>query len=71
LNDTGFGLDAMNYHSRNPDYSVIAGKGLTTSDPVTGRSTGYYFIDYPEDIRLYGLSFQTNIGSTSSGCTLS
>ncbi|MGG1968366.1 DUF1302 family protein [Pseudomonas aeruginosa] len=39
--------------------------------PVTGRSTGYYFIDYPEDIRLYGLSFQTNIGSTSVAGELS
>ena len=47
LNDTEFGLYAMNYHSRNPYYSVIAGNGLATSDPVTGRSTGYYFIDYP------------------------
>ncbi|MCR1765103.1 DUF1302 domain-containing protein, partial [Pseudomonas aeruginosa] len=62
---------AMNYHSRNPYYSVIAGNGLATSDPVTGRSTGYYFIDYPEDIRLYGLSFQTNIGSTSVAGELS
>ncbi|HBP5216438.1 TPA: EamA family transporter RarD [Pseudomonas aeruginosa] len=71
LNDTEFGLYAMNYHSRNPYYSVIAGNGLATSDPVTGRSTGYYFIDYPEDIRLYGLSFQTNIGSTSVAGELS
>ncbi len=26
-----------------------------------------YFIDYPEDIRLYGLSFQTNVGGTALG----
>ncbi|MCY1404324.1 hypothetical protein D9M71_195300 [compost metagenome] len=26
-----------------------------------------YFVDYPEDIRLYGLSFQTNVGGTSLG----
>ena len=50
---------------------MIAGNGLATSDPVTGRSTGYCFIDYPEDIRLYGLSFQTNIGSTSVAGELS
>ncbi|MEG1039213.1 MAG: DUF1302 domain-containing protein [Pseudomonas sp.] len=26
-----------------------------------------YFVDYPEDIRLYGLSFQTTLGATSVG----
>ncbi|MNJ28347.1 hypothetical protein D3C77_228800 [compost metagenome] len=26
-----------------------------------------YFVDYPEDIRLYGVSFQTTLGATSVG----
>ncbi|EPA96030.1 Protein of unknown function (DUF1302) [Pseudomonas sp. G5(2012)] len=30
-----------------------------------------YFVDYPEDIRLYGLSFQTTLGETSVGGELS
>ncbi|MDT4804417.1 hypothetical protein FQZ97_371920 [compost metagenome] len=30
-----------------------------------------YFVDYPEDIRLYGLSFQTTLGATAVGGELS
>jgi hypothetical protein len=52
LNDTEFGLYALNYHSRGPVFS-------TTLAPST------YYIEYPEDIRLYGLSFQTNVGGTA------
>jgi hypothetical protein len=52
LNNTEFGLYALNYHSRNPVFS-------TTLAPST------YFIEYPEDIRLYGMSFQTNVGGTA------
>ncbi|SDH64229.1 DUF1302 domain-containing protein [Pseudomonas panipatensis] len=65
LNDTEFGAYMMNYHSRNPIFSTIAGKGLATANANTGAATAQYFIEYPEDIRLYGLSFQTNLGSTS------
>ncbi|MDF3936806.1 DUF1302 domain-containing protein [Pseudomonas citronellolis] len=65
LNDTEFGAYVMNYHSRNPIFSTIAGRGVATADPTTGAATAQYFIEYPEDIRLYGLSFQTNLGSTS------
>ncbi|KAF1052277.1 MAG: hypothetical protein GAK43_02020 [Stenotrophomonas maltophilia] len=63
LNDTEFGAYVMNYHSRNPIYGVITGNG--TANATTGANSAQYFIEYPEDIRLYGLSFQTNIGSTS------
>ena len=78
LNQTEFGLFAMNYHSRNPVYS-------TSTTGVPGAAFGFnnktgtfdvpaelgvglpasYYIEYPEDIRLYGLSFQTNLGGMS------
>jgi hypothetical protein len=54
LNDTEFGLFFMNYHSRLPLASGIA---VTTTSPTSGR----YFIEYPEDIRMYGLSFNTTL----------
>ena len=63
LNDTEFGFYAMNYHSRAPVYSNIQG-------PRTGLGgfsggAGYFF-EYPEDIRLYGVSFATNIAATGT-----
>ena len=68
LNDTEFGLYAMNYHMRTPNLSGVAGNFLTTFDPgqlVPGLDgtvgAGGYFLEYPEDVRLYGVSFQTNI----------
>ncbi|QJD59196.1 DUF1302 domain-containing protein [Pseudomonas sp. gcc21] len=68
LNDTEFGLYAMNYHMRTPSFSGVAGNFLATSDPaelVPGLDgtvgAGGYFLEYPEDVRLYGVSFQTNI----------
>ncbi|MNF36333.1 hypothetical protein D3C84_172210 [compost metagenome] len=65
LNDTEFGAYAMNYHSRSPYLSInqmtSAAGGLASARSVR------YFVDYPEDIRLYGLSFQTNLGGTSLG----
>ncbi len=58
LNNTEFGLYAMNYHSRSPNGSFQI---TTNGAPQTAR----YFLEYPEDIRLYGLSFQTTLGATS------
>ncbi|PKM28958.1 MAG: DUF1302 domain-containing protein [Gammaproteobacteria bacterium HGW-Gammaproteobacteria-11] len=68
LNDTEFGLYAMNYHSRTPTFNGVAGNFLAGFDPTelvsgingTVGASGYFF-KYPEDIRLYGVSFQTNI----------
>lgn len=71
LNDTEFGLYAMNYHSRVPAFSVVRGydtviPGVPGVDGVSGPAG--YFLEYPEDIRLYGLSFQTSVaGSTLAG----
>jgi hypothetical protein len=64
LNDTEFGLYALNYHSRGPVFSTIR---TTTPSPafIPGAPNARYFVEYPEDIRLYGLSFQTNVGGTA------
>ena len=72
LNDTELGLYAMNYHSRNPFLSTVrtTGPGRPASALNVPRNASY-FIDYPEDIRLYGVSFQTNVAGTSLGGELS
>ncbi len=54
LNDTEFGLYYLNYHSRLP---LLSGRAITTSSPNSGR----YFVEYPEDIHLYGLSWNTTL----------
>ncbi len=63
LNNTEFGLYYLNYHSRLPLISGYAlgqpGVGLG----VTSPSSGSYFTEFPEDIDLYGLSFNTTINS--------
>jgi len=55
LGETEFGFYYLRYHSRLP---FVSGTSITTSSPTSGR----YFIEYPEDINLYGLSWNTNIG---------
>ena len=57
LNDMDAALYAATYHSRLPLYSGTsrAGAGLT---PAT---TANYFVEYPKDIRMVGLSFNTTI----------
>lgn len=54
MNDTEFGLYYLNYHSRLP---MISGIALTNPSP----SSGSYFVEYPEDIALFGLSFNTTL----------
>ncbi|HBO3911211.1 TPA: DUF1302 domain-containing protein [Pseudomonas aeruginosa] len=70
LNDTEIGLYAMNLHSRLPAYSL----NNTTVDPsdpafdpglIGNSQSASYFLEYPEDMRLYGLSFQTTLGATA------
>lgn len=74
LNDSEFGFYAMNYHSRAPIYSNTFGGVLTGQGPagiVTGMNGALggagYFFEYPEDIRLYGVSFQTSVSGVSLG----
>ena len=65
LNNTEFGIYYMNYHSRIPFLSGI--KGTVTSaitatplaGPVGHTGTANYFVQYPENIRLMGASFNT------------
>lgn len=78
LNDTEFGFFHMNYHSRTPVYSNIRGYGLAglmqgrTVAGLDGASgQGGYFLDYPENIRLYGVSFQTDVAGASVAGELS
>ncbi len=63
LNNTEFGLYYLNYHSRLPLISGFAlgqpGVGLGPTSP----SSGSYFTEFPEDIDLLGLSFNTTINS--------
>ncbi|MDQ3027533.1 MAG: DUF1302 domain-containing protein [Pseudomonadota bacterium] len=74
LNNTEFGVYFLNYHSRIPLFSGIKGtssSALTGTPFLTpicataalralcATGTANYFAEYPEDIRLYGLSFST------------
>ncbi|WP_166365630.1 DUF1302 domain-containing protein [Pseudomonas akapageensis] len=64
LNDTEFGAYALNYHSRGPVFSTI--RTTTPSAAlIPGAPNAHYFVEYPEDIRLYGVSFQTNVEGTA------
>ena len=76
LNDSEFGFYAMNYHSRTPIYSNKAGKLVTGGGAPTEGIDGLlggagYFFEYPEDIRLYGMSFQTSVAGASVGGEIS
>lgn len=59
LNDTELGFYFLNYHSRLP---LLSGISVTSQSPSSGR----FFVEYPEDIRLYGLSFNTTLGVETS-----
>lgn len=65
LNDTEFGLFFVNYHSRLPIINARTGTAAAAAgvDPQ-GRKyaqTASYFLSYPEDIKLYGISFNTQL----------
>jgi len=66
LNDTEFGFYHIKYHSRLPVINAIsATPNGTTSPPLNNPSIpATYFISYPEDINLFGASFNTQIGTT-------
>src|SRR5690554_3864036 len=76
LNNTEFGFYALNYHSRGPVYSNIKGglalAGQQTVPGIDGtQGAGGYFFEHFEDIRLYGISFGTDIGGMSVAGELS
>jgi len=60
LNDTEFGFYHLNYHSRLP---LLSGRAVTTTSP----SSGAVIVEYPEDINLYGVSFNTTVSGWSLG----
>lgn len=74
LNNTEFGVYYMNYHSRIPLFSGIKGtaSSILTGGPLVApicaqaalrglchTGTATYFAEFPEDIKLFGLSFNT------------
>jgi hypothetical protein len=75
--DTEFGAYFINYHSRTPVFSATAAPQSTFDlaplvgplAPLLVAGQSKYFIEYPEDIRLYGLSFATTLptGTAWSG----
>ncbi|HSW14823.1 MAG TPA: DUF1302 domain-containing protein [Solimonas sp.] len=60
LRDMDLAAYAMNYHSRLPLFS-----GTSRNSSVSPASSANYFVEYPEDIQLYGMSFNTTIGDWS------
>jgi Protein of unknown function (DUF1302) len=56
LNDMDLSLYTANYHSRLPVLS-----GTSRTGPTTSADEATYFVEYPEDIQLYGLSFNTTV----------
>lgn len=53
LNETEFGLYYIHYHNRTP--LISATRATTTGSPPTAT----YFTEYPDDIDLFGASFNT------------
>jgi len=56
MNGTEFGFYYLKYHSRLP---LISGSAVTSTDFTTGK----YWTEYPEGIDLWGVSFNSNIGT--------
>ena len=56
MNSTEFGFYFLNYHSRLP---LASGTAITTQAPTSAN----YYMEYPEDINLWGISFNSNIGT--------
>ncbi len=64
LNDTEFGFYHIKYHSRLPIINAISGTSVGAAPFNNPAGPATYFISYPEDIRLFGASFNTQIGTT-------
>lgn len=58
LNQTEFGFYAMNYHSRLP---LLSGRAATTILPAPAANSAALIVEYPEDIHLFGVSFNTTL----------
>lgn len=73
LGGTEFGLFYVNYHSRVPIINAVTGQFGSILPPGTPgvvppglnyAASARYFQSYPEDIKLLGLSFNTQLGRT-------
>lgn len=58
LNQTEFGFYAMNYHSRVP---LLSGKAASVILPAPAANSAALIVEYPEDIHLFGISFNTTL----------
>ena len=56
LNDMDLSLYAARYNSRLPVLS-----GTSRNGPIDPASDANYFVEYPENIKLYGVSFNTTV----------
>jgi hypothetical protein len=56
MNGTEFAFYYLRYHSRLP---LISGSAVTSTDFTTGS----YWTEYPEGINLFGVSFNSNVGT--------
>lgn len=75
------GLYAMNYHSKFPYLSLDTGAGpgsapgsvlpFQANADAAGVESAAAFWEYPENIKLYGVSFASNIASWSVGAEVS
>lgn len=81
LNDTEFGLYYMNYHSRRPvisgvtsdffqesiqsDLAYIAQNQISIDNVYSLTAFSKAALEYVEDIKLYGFSFNTTVGDTA------
>jgi hypothetical protein len=54
--ETEFGFYFLNYHSRVP---LLSGRAV--NNPAVGAASGRFFVEYPEDIQLYGMSWNTTL----------
>lgn len=69
LNSTEFGFYYLRYHSRLP---LISGSAVVTNPFVPPFfASASYWTEYPEDIDLYGVSFNTTVGTWSLGGEIS
>ena len=79
LNDTEISLYHVNYHSRRPifsgvtaDFGAVAGdigylavNEITEANYTELNTFSRVELDYPEDIKMYAMSFNTTIGTTA------
>jgi Protein of unknown function (DUF1302) len=63
LNNTEFGFYHVKYHSRLPVINAIA-SGVNAPPFNNPAAPATYFISYPEDINLFGASFNTQLGNS-------